>query len=225
MQTEDCLLGDKLTAKQQDLVNARIKTLAKVQGLDDKKLINEVTHVLLNPECFSACGNDFMKKLNTIAKQIRQKKWSTPPSLLAAAEDIKKIKEQGKNAVAVEISNLAGELNAAEDFLQSAQAKNQIANIDYFQKEIRKIKIKLQVQSDSASAIRGRADEQENTAQNNCNSVIREEQQQETQGPPGKSPGARASTLQPVCDFLKNAIAKNQGTTTTNWRETWAVPC
>jgi len=224
LQAEDCLLGDKLTPRQYVLVNARIGYLAKTQGLDRQRLIEEVTHVLLNPECFSGCGNDFIKKLNTVAKQIRQKKWSTPPSLLAAAEDIKEIEKQEKNAAAVEISNLAGELKAAKDLLESAQSKNQIANIEYFQKEIRKITTKLQALSSATSAINGRADEQRNTVQNCANATQKERQQEQgSQYLPKESQGTRTSALQPVRDFLKNVIAKKQGTD--NWRQPCAAHC
>lgn len=126
LNSKDCLIGSELTPKQQKIVIARVGDLAKQQGLSETQFIAEVKHVLLNPENFSACGNDFSKKLNTIAKQIRQNKWSTPADLVSKAETKK---AQQQHSAMVDLSNLVGEIESTERLLPYAKDETHRANL------------------------------------------------------------------------------------------------
>jgi hypothetical protein len=137
LNSKDCLIDSELTPKQQKVVIARVGDLAKQQGLSETKLIAEVKHVLLNPECFSACGNDFSKKLNTIAKQIRENKWSTPADLVSAAETKK---AQQRHTAMVEISNLIGQIESTERLLHFAKDETHRA---HFQQAVGDLKLRL----------------------------------------------------------------------------------
>lgn len=138
---EDNLISDALTANQQKTVSSKITSLANKQGLDKNKLVAEVTYVLLNPKCFSESGNDFNKKLNTIAKQIREEKWTTPPEL---AEAVKKQEQAKRAAVLFTSSNLTSEIKTLEMLLFSAQKDQNKKSIAIFTQEIAALKLKLQ---------------------------------------------------------------------------------
>lgn len=86
----DLLIADELTDAQKQCVKAK---LAKDHpSLNTAELFEQVCYAILKPNYYTASGNDFMKKLNTISKCLGTIKWSPPAGL----EDDKKKKLQKK---------------------------------------------------------------------------------------------------------------------------------
>lgn len=79
---EDSVIGNILTANQQtriDLLVQEIKT--KLTLNDPNKLVDEIQHCLLSKKHFTACNQDFGKKLNAIRKVILRGGWQTPADM------------------------------------------------------------------------------------------------------------------------------------------------
>lgn len=76
---EDVLIANALTHNQQkrvDLLMSRLNDKAR-EGLKA-----EVTYCLLSRKHFTACGDDFSRKLNAICKVITRGDWQTPADML-----------------------------------------------------------------------------------------------------------------------------------------------
>jgi hypothetical protein len=79
----EALIQEKLTSNQERAVLQVIQLLAEELSVPEDELFPQVKHVLEDPSSFTAAGNDFQKKLNTIKKVIRKSKvWCAPAGIL-----------------------------------------------------------------------------------------------------------------------------------------------
>jgi len=80
---QDVLLSSELSPKQQQWVGQRLKKLYPKLAEPRVALLREqVMDCLLDPHSFTQAGQDFFKKLNTIAKVIRSGQWTPPTNRL-----------------------------------------------------------------------------------------------------------------------------------------------
>jgi hypothetical protein len=76
---EDGLVGSCLTQPQKQRINALVNSL----NVSKKEiLMEEIGFCLLNPKHFTACGNDFSRKLNAIRSVILRGDWQTPAGMM-----------------------------------------------------------------------------------------------------------------------------------------------
>lgn len=76
---EDALIGAKLTEAQKQ----RLITLVKSLKVSQKEVLSEeIEYCLLNLKHFTACGNDFSRKLNAIRGVILRGDWQTPVGMV-----------------------------------------------------------------------------------------------------------------------------------------------
>lgn len=81
---DDALIGTQLTQTQKK----RINTLVKNFNVSKKEVLSEeIEFCLLNPKHFTACGNDFSRKLNAIRGVILRGDWQTPAGMVGKASE------------------------------------------------------------------------------------------------------------------------------------------
>lgn len=114
---EDALIGVQLTEAQKQRVNTLVQSLNTLK----ENLEEEVTFCLLNPKHFTACGNDFSRKLNAIRGVILRGDWQTPAGMVRDDSTTQKsnnlIIEQLKN----ELREVHAEANHFEKLLTTAK--------------------------------------------------------------------------------------------------------
>ncbi|KTC87668.1 hypothetical protein [Legionella drozanskii] len=96
---EDAVIGHLLTLNQESRINALVKSFNLANA---DVLAQEIRYCLLNPKHFTACGQDFHRKLNAIRLVISRGEWQTPAGMV--------INEQRGNESAFE--ELKSELQA-----------------------------------------------------------------------------------------------------------------
>ena len=77
---EDVLIGGKLTAYQKQRVSILVNNLNISQK---QELAEEIEFCLLNNKHFSACKNDFSRKLNAIRQVIIRGDWQKPAGMIS----------------------------------------------------------------------------------------------------------------------------------------------
>ena len=75
----DSLIGSQLTELQKQRANTMI---AGLNSSNKEAIMAEVEYCLLNPKHFTACGNDFGRKLNAIRGVIISGAWQTPAGMI-----------------------------------------------------------------------------------------------------------------------------------------------
>lgn len=81
-------LGQFLTEKQEALVSKIIAFWTRSRYISaPKEAFEWITNALLNPKEYSQCGKDFLKKINTIFKAIREKRFTKPFTLRYQARE------------------------------------------------------------------------------------------------------------------------------------------
>ena len=114
----DSVIGKDLTSNQLKRVEGIVRELRP--GNADT-LIQEITFCLLNPNHFTGCGKDFLKKLNTIRSVIRKGDWQRPAGMV-----IEK-KSQVKNELApleAELSQAYAEVQHFERLAKKAKPES-----------------------------------------------------------------------------------------------------
>jgi hypothetical protein len=98
---EDSVIGSTLTSNQLARVHSLVQKINHhMEGRDHDVLTEEIQYCLLSNKHFTACGQDFGRKLNAIRKIILRGDWQRPAGLVFE----EKQKAQG------EIQKLEGEL-------------------------------------------------------------------------------------------------------------------
>lgn len=102
---QDSVIGSELTPNQQKQIDAVAKNLHREMNFDYEKLVEEINYCILNPHNFKACGNDFLKKLNSIRVVIRRGEWQRPPEMVtkeaqAVSAEFKKLELELREAKA-----------------------------------------------------------------------------------------------------------------------------
>ncbi|WP_131783631.1 replication protein [Legionella gresilensis] len=80
----DSVIGSELSVNQQKRIEAMVRAL-NVSGAE--KLIDEISYCLLNPKHFTACRQDFGRKLNAIRAVILRGEWQRPAEMVIKAEE------------------------------------------------------------------------------------------------------------------------------------------
>ena len=140
-ETTPALIGEKLLPyQQQEIDNA----LQELQRESDTKLRKEICGVLLDPACFSKAGNDFYKKLNTIKKNIRQGRWSSP-TVKAKPVYVQTPKEKTETEILnAELQEKIREIYSMEQALSSPVAQKHQAYRKSMEEGIEHAKVQLQ---------------------------------------------------------------------------------
>ncbi|HAT7923594.1 TPA: replication protein [Legionella pneumophila] len=137
---EDALIGTELTQAQKHRVTSLVKSLNSPQKED---LSAEIEFCLLNPKHFTACGNDFSRKLNAIRGVILRGGWQTPAGMVrdvpttkkSNTSIVKQLENELKEAHA-EVSHFQKLLTTAREHTRAHfetiinQAKNKIHDIE-----------------------------------------------------------------------------------------------
>ncbi|WP_131795893.1 replication protein [Fluoribacter gormanii] len=101
---QDALIGSQLTQPQKQRVRALVKSL----NISSKEvLIEEIEFCLLNAKHFTACGNDFSRKLNAIRGVILRGDWQTPAVMIQELFTV-------QNPNDLEVRQLENELREAQ---------------------------------------------------------------------------------------------------------------
>lgn len=80
----DALIAKSLTPNQQKLVDSFIRRLNYEEATRIKE---EVIYCLMHPKHFTACGQDFSRKLNAIRKVILRGDWQTPAGMVKQSQN------------------------------------------------------------------------------------------------------------------------------------------
>lgn len=89
---KDLIIQEQLTDYQMTRIKELAEQLAPSMEVSQEELTEHLTITIANPKSFSAAGQEFSKKLNTIKKTMLLGKW-TPP----AEQVIEKVKAQEKS--------------------------------------------------------------------------------------------------------------------------------
>lgn len=144
---EDALIGTQLTEAQKQRVNTLVQSINTPQK---ENLGEEINFCLLNPKHFTACGNDFSRKLNAIRGVILRGDWQTPTGMVRDVFTtqksnnliVKQLKHELKEAHA-EVSHFEKLLTAAKEHTRGHfetiinQAKNKIYDIEAQLRQVR----------------------------------------------------------------------------------------
>ncbi len=127
-------IGELLTPTQQQLIASTAKQLVRdVTDQDVDGLAEEIAYTLQNPSSFTQAGNDFLKKLNTVRKVIRDGRW-TRPTMLAA--DKTKHAQKTREPVVMKLRELQGEQSHWQWLLDIAKERQDQPMIDEYQQLI-----------------------------------------------------------------------------------------
>lgn len=131
---EDSLIGLTLTKNQM----FRIKEIVTAMVVDNpKNLEEEIRYSLLKPQCFSACGQDFARKLNAIRSVINRGDWQTPAGLIVKE---KEKPDTNKNSLINQLREVQAEKIHFEKLISSVDENNK----SHFQNIIERAKTKIQ---------------------------------------------------------------------------------
>ena len=100
----DALIGDALTPNQLAIVENTARALSSRVNRTPDAFAKELETVILSSASFSHANRDFLKKLNTIKKMIKERGWQTPAVLIE--------KKQSENKKAID--PIKRELNEIE---------------------------------------------------------------------------------------------------------------
>ncbi|HIF0232799.1 TPA: replication protein [Legionella pneumophila] len=113
----DATLGAQLTPKQQH----RVQQLVDSLNVEEKgRLGEEIEYCLLQPQHFTACGQDFTKKLNAIRQVILRGAWQTPTGMLAPAPVPHDETQEHRTRLEEELRALHAEANHFKKMLENA---------------------------------------------------------------------------------------------------------
>lgn len=98
-----------------------VQTQLIKQELNAPNLFEEICFTLLNKNHFAKSGNDFLKKLNTILKTIREGQWSTPIELEEKKQD--RIKQRERK-IKVQRDLLLSEFNHSKSMENEFKKQN-----------------------------------------------------------------------------------------------------
>ncbi|GEM_PF-2138468 len=89
----DALIGDVLTPNQLAIVQNTARELSVHIKCDPETFVKELETVLISNKSFTYANCDFLKKLNTIKKMIKERGWQTPVAFVEKqkSDDKKKI--------------------------------------------------------------------------------------------------------------------------------------
>ena len=110
LQEQDLIIKDELTVTQEQCVEEALKRISELKKRE------EVKFALLSQKHFTAAENDFVKKLNTIKKVIRNGEWKKPAGMINAKE---KAKQKESDEKAQKIRILEAEKNHAKYMIES----------------------------------------------------------------------------------------------------------
>ena len=101
-----------------------------------KHLEEEIRYSLLNPQCFSACGQDFARKLNAIRSVINRGDWQTPAGLILKE---KEKPDTNKNGLINQLREVQAEKIHFEKLISSVDENNK----SHFQNIIERAKTQI----------------------------------------------------------------------------------
>lgn len=130
----DLKIGRSLTHFQQEEVSAVSEQLISKHGIpiELKDLSREIEQMLLNPKAFTLAGNDFARKLNTIAKQYRTKKAMYVLKQQEAQDNALKRKE---NTLYSELDSMKLDLMGLERLIKAATEMEKLDCLHSLQKQ------------------------------------------------------------------------------------------
>ena len=109
-------ISNSLTNSQGEEIKRRVGRLLKLNPeLDVQRLCADIEKTLLDTSCFSMCGNDFSRKLNTILKANREGRWMGYAEKRGSAQEVKLTPEEAQ------LKELNSELNHVKAEIQSLQ--------------------------------------------------------------------------------------------------------
>lgn len=115
-------IGTQLTETQAALVSGSVRSLCQTKpDFDPEQLEAEITYALLNPKSSTGAGHDFMQKLNTILKTIRQGRWTRPAGFKTQAEQAEEIRQQQCKVLQSHLAEVALEREHWKRLLEIAQ--------------------------------------------------------------------------------------------------------
>jgi hypothetical protein len=103
----DVLIGEKLTAYQKQRVSILVNNLNISQK---QELVEEIEFCLLNSKHFSACKNDFSRKLNAIRQVILRGDWQKPAGMLSDEAKLNKPDNSIESRLRFELKQAHAEL-------------------------------------------------------------------------------------------------------------------
>jgi len=107
-------IGKSITNSQAQEIKRRVENLPQSNlGRDDENLSADIEKTILDKTCFSMCGNDFARKLNTVLKAYRQGKWMGYLQKKGSAQESRLTPEESQ------LKDLNSELNHVKAEIQS----------------------------------------------------------------------------------------------------------
>lgn len=115
---EDAWIGASLSPSQKTAIQEALAKVLDKNAVNPESLQKAVELSLLDPRSFTAAGQDFCKKLNTILKMLRLKRFALPKEGNPASP--KRLPDSSEQAeLRTEIRKLYSELTCLETFLAS----------------------------------------------------------------------------------------------------------
>lgn len=136
LKDENLIIGEKLSECQHKYIALAINSLAASKNVSKEQLKDEINYALISKENFSACGNDFVKKLNTILKLYREDRWTTPIGL---AKQKEQVIQKAKNEFQVQLSLLESEINQLKEHLAFWKERADQKQINFYQSELDRV--------------------------------------------------------------------------------------
>ncbi len=124
---DDALISDKLTSSQKHRIDSLVESLNVEQK---EELKNEIVFCMLNPKHFSACGDDFSRKLNAIRGVILRGSWQTPAGMLSGASQAQKTAQSAIEKLEVALRGSYAEVNHFKRLLASTGREDARANFE-----------------------------------------------------------------------------------------------
>lgn len=84
----DLVIQAELSDKQMVRINQLAQSYAEKYKMDKANMVAHIITTMCDPESFSIAGKDFLKKINTLNKVMKEGKW-TPPASVALQTDKK----------------------------------------------------------------------------------------------------------------------------------------
>lgn len=115
---EDALIGLQLTQSQHQRV---ISMLKRLNVSKHESLVGEVEFCLLNSKHFTACGNDFSRKLNAIRRVILRGDWQTPAGMAQESNAVLKLNHSEAGRLEEELREAQAEAVHFKKLLSTAK--------------------------------------------------------------------------------------------------------
>ncbi len=141
-QIEDTIINDgQLTPMQiQHVRRLAMQVNHQFQGKSTEVLIDEITHTLLNKKSFSAAGCNFARKLNTIAKVIRENRWYSP-----ICQTLKQVRApvEPRDALLDELHQLHGHATHWKRLMTYCKVQDRTNAFRQFQHELKLVQARI----------------------------------------------------------------------------------